>query len=228
MNTRSKIVQATNPHRSKVNRISFIPIKNNSSKGVIQPPEQSGTLATRNKACSFFPRAVLHDSNAKERESVARWSSSGRFRVDETRRGLRVHVVPGPGQDAMNGAPGKHTGTYRIDNDNDDNGDNDDDKGTLLLNGQTRTSLTMALAPFEMPALISRLKTSSRLVAALSPSSLSCHRRLFYYGRNRVSRSIDRIDRCTVSDDLLLFDTGETIARILGSLAMIRLMRSGR
>ena len=71
-------------------------------------------------------------------------------------------------------APGNRTGTYRIDNDdNDDDDDEDDDKGSLLLNGQTRTSLTMALAPFEMPALISRLKTSSRLVAAHSPSSFS-------------------------------------------------------
>lgn len=70
----------------------------------------------------------------------------------------------------MNGAPGKRTGTYRIDNDDDDD---EDDKGTLLPNGQTRASLTVALAPFEMPALISRLKTSSRLVAALSPSCIS-------------------------------------------------------
>ena len=75
----------------------------------------------------------------------------------------------------MNGPPGNRTGTYRIDNDddNDEDEDEDDDKGSLLLNGQTRTSLTMALAPFEMPALISRLKTSSRLVAALSPSPSS-------------------------------------------------------
>lgn len=55
-----------------------------------------------------------------------------------------------PGQDAMNGPPGNRTGTYRIDN---------DDKGAPVVNGskKTRTSLTMALAPFEMPALISRL-----------------------------------------------------------------------
>lgn len=53
-----------------------------------------------------------------------------------------------PGQDAMNGPPGNRTGTYRIDN---------DDKGAPVVNGwkKTRTSLTMALAPFEMPALIS-------------------------------------------------------------------------
>lgn len=111
------------------------------------------------------------------RTKPARFNSARRFLV-------RV-------RDAMNGGPGKRTGTYRIDNDNDDN---DDDKGTLLLNGQTRTSLTMALAPFEMPALISRLKTSSRLVAALSPSSPLLPPP-FYTGRNRVLRSIDRIER---------------------------------
>lgn len=41
---------------------------------------------------------------------------------------------------------------YRIGNDDDD----DDDKGETKLNGQTKSSLTTALAPPEMPALISR------------------------------------------------------------------------
>lgn len=95
--------------------------------------------------CWHLETAFYYLASEKKQERVTQWSCGG---FVKTKCAVcTVRCLQHNSTSAFQYAGSQTTGTQQIDN---------GDKGNQL-NGQTRSSLTTALAPPEMPALISRL-----------------------------------------------------------------------